>query len=494
MSAKLLETILETFALRHRYVFTRRGGLRLRYVSGLCVLCLSLVSVMFVTLSADASRHPADQVEVRDEAGHDELATITPESGPKDYVSRTAGQDEDTRLLGAITRAATRIVPDRRAVSRKTTLTVGAGETLSNVMEKAGIGVSKGYKLIAQLQDVYDPRHLKVGQDVFFRFDPQDRDGSSYVLGEMRIEETPIAFVRLERDEQSGEYKASRGEKEIRKSVQAGHAEIEVSLYGSSLKAGIPESVVTNAIYIYSWDVDFQRDIRQGDSLKIMYEKLETVDGTPVPGGDVLYAELKVNGRVIPAYRYKFEDGDVDYFTDEGVSLRKALMKTPIDGARLSSGFGMRHHPVLGYNKMHKGVDFAAPRGTPIYAAGDGTIDYIGRYGGYGNYIRLRHNSDLRTAYAHMKGFKKGLSKGKRVKQGEVIGYVGTTGRSTGPHLHYEVLRGTTQINPQKLDMPRGKTLKGETLTAFKRHVSRVNAQYAQRIKDADNQKFALNR
>ena len=153
-------------------------------------------------------------------------------------------------------------------------------------------------------------------------------------------------------------------------------------------------------------------------------------------------------------------------------------MKTPIDGARLSSGFGMRKHPILGYNKMHKGVDFAAPTGTPIYAAGDGTIDFKGRKGGYGNYIRIRHNSQLKTAYAHMHRFAKGMGAGKRVKQGQVIGYVGTTGRSTGPHLHYEVIKNGIQVNPNRVDLPTGEKLKGQNMTAFKARMKELNKQY----------------
>jgi murein DD-endopeptidase MepM/ murein hydrolase activator NlpD len=170
---------------------------------------------------------------------------------------------------------------------------------------------------------------------------------------------------------------------------------------------------------------------------------------------------LTVNSQPIEIYRFTLKNGDIDYFTEDGWSVRKALMKTPIDGARMSSGFGMRHHPILGYNKMHKGADFAAPTGTPIYAAGDGTLEHVGRKGAYGNYIRIRHNSTLKTAYAHLNKFAKGMSASKRVKQGQIIGYVGTTGRSTGPHLHYEVLLDGKQVNPNRIDLPTGEKLKG---------------------------------
>jgi murein DD-endopeptidase MepM/ murein hydrolase activator NlpD len=209
-----------------------------------------------------------------------------------------------------------------------------------------------------------------------------------------------------------------------------------------------------------------------------MYEQYETADGTRVKTGNLVYARLQVNGEDIPIYRYEMKNGDVNYFTADGVSVRKALMSTPIDGARLSSGFGMRKHPVLGYNKMHKGIDFAAPTGTPIYAAGDGTIERLGQWSTYGNYIRIRHNSDIKTAYAHMSRFAKGLSAGSRVKQGQVIGYVGATGRVTGAHLHYEVLENDTQINPKSVKLPLGETLRGAELASFKAQAQTINRRY----------------
>jgi len=192
-----------------------------------------------------------------------------------------------------------------------------------------------------------------------------------------------------------------------------------------------------------------------------------------------LFANIKTNGREKPIYRFEMDNGRVDYFGPDGTSIRKTLMKTPIDGARISSGFGYRRHPVLGYNKLHKGMDFAASTGTPIYAAGDGTVTYAARKGSYGNYISIRHNSKLGTAYAHLNKFKKGIRKGSVVKQGDVIGYVGTTGRSTGPHLHYEVLVNGVQVNPRSVKLPTGETLSGSELARFKSMVRSVDQEYA---------------
>jgi murein DD-endopeptidase MepM/ murein hydrolase activator NlpD len=227
---------------------------------------------------------------------------------------------------------------------------------------------------------------------------------------------------------------------------------------------------------MFSWDVDFQRDLRAGDGFETMFEEVSLEDGSgAVRGGDVLYAGLTLSGEILDAYRFEVEDGEVEYFDRTGRSLRKFLMRTPVDGARLSSGFGMRRHPILGYSRMHKGVDFAAPSGTPIYAAGAGRVVSAGRNGGYGNYIRLRHSGEYSTAYAHLSRFAKGIRAGSRIQQGQVIGYVGTTGRSTGPHLHYEILRNDAQINPLSVRQPPNTQLAGADLERFRAEVGRID-------------------
>ncbi|MCK5546590.1 MAG: peptidoglycan DD-metalloendopeptidase family protein, partial [Rhodospirillaceae bacterium] len=239
-------------------------------------------------------------------------------------------------------------------------------------------------------------------------------------------------------------------------------------------------------IRIFSWDVDFQRDIWKGDGFEVMYHRFYDDDGNAIYDGTIKYAALSLQGKKIAIYLHTLKDGSTDYFNENGQSARKALMRTPINGARLSSSFGKRKHPILGYTKMHKGSDFAAPRGTPIYAAGNGTIDKSGRNGAYGNYIRIRHNSQYSTAYAHMKSIKRGMGKGKRVTQGEVIGYVGTTGRSTGPHLHYEILRGGRQVNPLRVKMPSGKKLKGDELVRFKTALAEISREWAKLETESD--------
>ena len=200
-------------------------------------------------------------------------------------------------------------------------------------------------------------------------------------------------------------------------------------------------------------------------------------DGKVLRPGNILYAAMTLGGTKTALYRYA-DDGFVDYFDSAGRSARKALLRTPIDGARLSSSFGMRKHPVMGYSRMHKGIDFAAGKGTPIYAAGDGIVERASRFGNFGNYIRLRHNSDYATAYGHLSRYAKGIHPGKRVKQGQVIGYVGSTGRSTGPHLHYEVLYNGKQVNPLSVKLPTGTKLAGKALAGFKAESERRYAQF----------------
>jgi murein DD-endopeptidase MepM/ murein hydrolase activator NlpD len=350
---------------------------------------------------------------------------------------------------------------------------IGKGDTISAVLQKAGLSGNETFGAITAMEDHLDPKKIKPGQSIYLRFDAQ-KDGDFH-FAQMKIELDPVRSVIVEPTETG--FSSSVAEKEVHVRTHAQKTKIETSLFGSALKAGIPSTIIAEAIRIYSWDVDFQRDIRQGDTIEILYESHVTEDGEFARYGNILYANLSVSGKPIPVYRYKMRSGEVDYFEPNGQSVRKALMKTPIDGARLSSGYGMRKHPVLGYNKLHKGQDFAAPSGTPIYAAGDGMIEKAGRWSSYGNYIRIRHNSDLKTAYAHMKGFAKGISSGKRVKQGEVIGYVGTTGRSTGPHLHYEVILKGDSVNPATVKLPQGKTLRVE-LEDFRKIMNNLQSQY----------------
>ena len=241
---------------------------------------------------------------------------------------------------------------------------------------------------------------------------------------------------------------------------------IENNLYSSAIAAGVEPNIIVEFARIYGFEVDFQRDIRQGDWFEILYEKFEDDNKKVRDTGKIIYASMYVNGEEINLYNFKFKNEE-EYYDIKGKSITKSLMKTPINGARLSSAYGMRKHPILGYNKMHRGTDFAALSGTPIMASGSGTITRARWCGGGGNCVKIKHNSTYETIYAHMKSFAKGIKEGRKIKQGQIIGYVGSTGMSTGPHLHYEVVVNGKKVNSQRLKLPSGKILKGDARENF---------------------------
>ena len=234
---------------------------------------------------------------------------------------------------------------------------------------------------------------------------------------------------------------------------------INNNLYSAAIEAGIEPNIIIEFARIYGFEIDFQRDIRKGDTFEIYYEKFLDDNNIVRDTGKIIYAHMNVNNREINLYNFKDKNED-GYYDISGKSIVKSLMKTPINGARLSSSFGMRKHPILGFNKMHRGTDFAAPTGTPIMASGSGTVTRARWCGGGGNCVKIRHNSTYETIYAHMSKFARGIKEGKKVKQGQIIGYVGSTGLSTGPHLHYEVVVNGKKVNSQKLKLPSGKILK----------------------------------
>ena len=359
----------------------------------------------------------------------------------------------------------------------RTSAKIKSGGTLADTLvDSLGVGYQDAHDFVESIKSVFDPHDIKPGQSVSAYVAEVD---NAPMLMAAVIEKDMISSVAATRLSQN-RFSASEIIKPTKLSLKAVQGTIDNSLYLSADAMDVPDAVTVELIRIYSWAIDFQRDIRRGDKFEILYEQYQTEDGQIVPNkGNIRYSTLLLGDRPYSMYRYETLDGRVDFFEPDGRSIRKALMKTPIDGARLSSGYGTRTHPVLGYKKMHKGLDFAAPRGTPIYAAGDGVIERMGPFSSYGNYVRIRHREGLKTAYAHMKGFKRGLRSGSRVKQGDVIGYVGTTGRSTGPHLHYEVHVNGAKVNPRTVKLPTGEKLKGQDLVAFKEMIGAVNKEFA---------------
>ena len=250
---------------------------------------------------------------------------------------------------------------------------------------------------------------------------------------------------------------------------------IKNSLYNSAQKQGVDPEIIIEFARIFGFEIDFQRDIRENDEFQILYERFEDDDGEVQKNGEIIFVYMNNNGKEISLYRFKDQKNNIGYYSKDGKSIEKALMKTPINGARLSSSFGLRKHPILGYNKLHQGTDFAAPKGTPIMASGSGTIEMASWNGAYGKYVRIRHNSTYKTAYAHLSRFGKNIRRGAKVQQGQIIGYVGSTGRSTGPHLHYEVLIKNKRVNSQNLKLPSGKNLTGNDFKVFEETMKSID-------------------
>ncbi|WP_029009432.1 M23 family metallopeptidase [Azospirillum halopraeferens] len=341
---------------------------------------------------------------------------------------------------------------------------VSRGDTLLNLLVGASVPRTEAAGAIRALREVYDPRSLQVGQQVTVLFEPR-RGGARQFVG-LELEPDVVRSVTVARTGDSG-FESAEVERAVERRRVGAAAEVRSSLFEAGSAAGVPVSVMMAVIRLYSHEIDFQRDLQPGDRFEVLFERMVTDDGRVAGDGDVLYASLVLSGKERPMYRFKTRDGRVDYYDRDGASIRRALLRTPIDGARITSGFGMRRHPILGFSKMHQGMDFGAPTGTPIYAAGNGVVEEVGVKGAYGNYIRIRHNSEMATAYAHLSRFAGNVRRGGRVQQGEVIGYVGSTGRSTGPHLHYEVLRHNRQVNPASVDLPTGEKLDGRDLRDF---------------------------
>jgi len=303
---------------------------------------------------------------------------------------------------------------------------------------------------------------LKLNQKIFFKIDKKN----NLKIIKFIIEVDKKKNILFERNNDEKTYTSKIIEKNLIKTITFKEGIIKNSLYNAALNIGIKPNTIIEFARLYGFQVDFQRDIWKNDAFQIIYEEFKSQDGSIIETGNIIYANLNVQNTDLKLYKFDYEN-KIDYFDENGKSIKKTLMKTPINGARLSSSFGKRKHPILGFTKMHTGTDFAAPKGTPIMASGDGIVTKSSWCGGGGNCVKIKHNSTYQTVYAHMSKFGRGIKKGVRVKQGQIIGYVGSTGLSTGPHLHYEVIENGKKINSQKLKLPSGKILKGNLRKKF---------------------------
>lgn len=355
---------------------------------------------------------------------------------------------------------------------------VKAGDTLSHILDRAGADSQTADDAIRALKRVFSPRDLKAGQTINIAYTPTlSSDGADRFTG-FQIPLDYATRVHVAPAPEGG-FRAYEIELALQTRQVRAEGTITDSLFSAGSDAGVPPSVMAELVRAFSWDVDFQRDIQKNDRFEVMFDQKVDEAGRPVHDGRIIYASLTLSGDRKPIYLHQLADGRWDYFDDKGQGAKKALMRTPIDGARLSSHFGSRKHPILGYTKQHTGTDFAAPTGTPIYAAGDGVVESAGWNSGYGKYVSIRHNTEYSTGYAHMSGINRGVAKGKRVRQGDIIGFVGTTGQSTGPHLHYEVVRLGAKMNPMRVKMPSGEKLNGKELVRFEGSRNNLNAKWA---------------
>jgi murein DD-endopeptidase MepM/ murein hydrolase activator NlpD len=368
----------------------------------------------------------------------------------------------------------------------KKVIEVRRGDTLFGLLTKAGLSEAEAQAAGHTLSDVFSPSDLKVGQEITLNFStgagPEiDPDNKLVALTLQPSMERDVKLTRAA----DGQFVAAAVDRPLTERVDRAAGQIDISLFESARDAGVPVGLIGDIIKAYSYDVDFQRDIHEGDSFEVMYERFDNEKGDLARAGRLLYASLMIGGKPMPIYYFE-RDGDGEYFTADGVAVRKSLLKTPIDGARITSGYGMRINPILGYSAMHQGIDFGAPTGTPIFAAGNGVIEEMGWKNGYGKWVKIRHNGTYETGYGHTSRFASGLQKGSKVKQGQVIAYVGTTGNSTGPHLHFEIMVNGQHVNPSSVKTVSSDKLAGAALKAFKAQVASIQSQRRELINRAE--------
>ncbi len=422
-------------------------------------LHLLLVALVFISLSFNIGLYKANinlRLELND--------AISPEA--HENVFETVSPITDTEVP--------KLTKDREV------LTVRNGDTLSKILSYAGIDASDINGIITACEASNASTQLQIGQTIELEFDKtQDSDQDKYYakICKMRILSN-IDVIEVEKTSELS-YVAKIITTPVSEKESIVHGIIKESLYSDAISNGVTPNIVMDVINKFSYNVDFQRDIKNGDQYSLYYSSYMNDAGKKVRDGYLMYAALKLNGSKNEIFMYK-NGKNIEYFNRNGESIRKILLKTPINGARISSGYGNRKHPILGYSRMHKGLDYGAPKGTPILAAGDGIIEVM-KYtkNGYGKYLKIRHTPKYGTLYGHMDRYAKGLKVGSRVSQGDIIGYVGSTGLATGPHLHYEVHVDGAQVNPAKISFAKAPSLSGQDMMKFREIVQEVDRKLA---------------
>ena len=381
-------------------------------------------------------------------------------------------------------------VGGKPTVNEKRT-TLKKNETLSSALKRIDFDNNNINKIIQAIKDVYDGKKILKTLPVGMIIDYSNP--SKLTGGAIKLSYTKTKDVFVWQDVNNNYFsqiylRPTKLENILIK------GKIQSNLYVSALKEGVPENTLLEMISLLGFSVDFQREIRKGDDFEIIFtKKIDLLKNIIIKTNPITYVSLNLSGNKLNFFNYEDKYGLPQYYDENGKSSKRTIMKTPINGARLSSGYGNRKHPILGYTKMHRGLDFAAPSGTPVFAAGDGVVEKAGWNGSYGRYIRIRHTGTYKTAYAHLSRFNKNVRIGKRVLQGKIIGYVGSSGRSTGPHLHYEVLRNNKQINPVKIKLPAGKNVSKKDIHNYRKHILNILNQKIALEKSIQNEKIATN-
>tara|TARA_B110000037_G_scaffold180238_1_gene206782 strand:+ start:247 stop:1539 length:1293 start_codon:yes stop_codon:yes gene_type:complete len=353
---------------------------------------------------------------------------------------------------------------------------IKSGETFDKILENYSINKEEVKAVKESLLKKININKLNTNQKIQINLDQTNNKIKEFIFQISNTEK-----IYLSRKDQNTKFNQEIITLKLNKKIIYNENIILQSLYKAATDQNIPPNIIVEFARIYGFQVDFQRDIKKQDKFQIMYEVFINKNKEIIETGEILFANLKLSGQDNSLYFFN-KTGSEGHYDKNGKSVQKALMKTPINGARLSSSFGMRKHPIDGFNKMHRGTDFAAPKGTPIMASGNGIIQKAGWCGGGGNCVKIRHNSTYETIYAHMSKFARGIKSGIRVKQGQTIGYVGSTGKSTGPHLHYEVIVNGKKVNSQKLKLPSGKILKGKNRKLFETNKIRLDVLKSEKI------------
>ncbi len=365
---------------------------------------------------------------------------------------------------------------------------VRPGETLVGAVQRTGVAAKEAKQVVGVLGQALDTTHIRAGlafQALVTR--PHDRQPARLVA--LSIKTSPVSQVRLSRAV-DGALSLKQLVEKVQDETTVAAGQMQGSLYESAIRAGATPTLVAEATKLFAKKLDFARDIQPGDPFRLAFDRTATAGGKTVSTGDLLYAEIGAKGRMTRFYRFE-HDGKTQYLDEIGRQLKALLLKTPLDGAHVTSSFGMRLHPLLGYTRLHPGIDFGAPTGTPVFAAGDGVVEEARWAGGYGHWLKLRHDGGWETGYGHLSRYAKGVKPGVRVKQGQVVAYVGSTGLSTGPHLHYEIMEGGRKIDPRSAKIPQGGVLNAAEIADFNAQRARIDGVLA-RDDDAPVQTASL--